>query len=59
MQLILDRAVEEERRRRFFEDANASYARLRNDGEAWGQYKTELAEWDATLADGLPPEVSE
>ena len=56
MQAILDRALEEERRRRFFEEANASYERLRSDKEAWSGYKTEMCQWDVTLLDGLPQE---
>lgn len=53
MQLILDRAVEEERRRRFFQEANASYARLQEDATAWAEYQSELEGWDVTLLDGL------
>lgn len=53
MQDILDKAVEEERRRRFTEQANASYARLREDSHAWAEYRAELDAWDTTLMDGL------
>jgi predicted DNA-binding protein len=52
---IVTRAVEEEARRRFMEEFNAAYARLKADPEAWAAYKRELAEWDATLSDGLDP----
>ena len=54
MLAILDRAVEEECRRRFFEEANASYARLRKDSVAWTDFKSELEFWDTKLLDGLP-----
>ena len=54
MLTILDRAVESESRRLFFEEANASYAKLRENTQAWAEYKSELQEWDATLRDGLP-----
>ncbi|MBI2264264.1 MAG: toxin-antitoxin system protein [Armatimonadetes bacterium] len=53
MQVILDTAIEEERRRRFVEEANASYARLRQNARVWGDVEAERATWDATLSDGL------
>jgi len=52
MQAILDLAIEEYRRQRFLQEANAAYAALRNNPKAW---KAEIAErkaWDATMADG-------
>ena len=52
---IVTRAVEEEARRRFMQEFNAAYARLKADPEAWAACKSELAEWDATLSDGLDP----
>jgi hypothetical protein len=55
MQAILDRAVEEHRRRLFMDEVNAAYAALRQDPEAWAEVLKERAEWDATLMDGLDP----
>jgi hypothetical protein len=55
MQAILDRLIEEERRRRFFEAANSEYAALRRDPEAWAEYQAELTLWECTLMDGLDP----
>ncbi len=52
----IDRLVEQERRRRMWEAANASYAAMRDDPESWAAWKSEMALWDATLADGLPDE---
>jgi hypothetical protein len=54
MQAVLERAVEEYRRKRFIDNLNAFYAELRNDPEAWKAHEEELALWDGTLADGLP-----
>jgi predicted transcriptional regulator len=56
MQAILDRAIEEYRRQQILEEGNAAYARLREDPEAWAEWKRELAIWDATLMDGLDPD---
>jgi hypothetical protein len=53
MQAVLEVAVEEYRRRRLLEEANAAYAVLRNDPEVWEEIQTERAEWGA-LSDGLP-----
>jgi predicted transcriptional regulator len=54
IQAVLEKAVEEYRRKRFLEDLNAEYAELRKDPEAWSEIEAERALWDATLADGLP-----
>jgi hypothetical protein len=56
MQSVLDKAVEEYRRRCFLEDVNAAYAALREDPEAWKEVEEERSAWDATLGDGLPDE---
>jgi len=54
MQSVLEKAVEEYRRRRFLEDVNAAYLLLKEDPEAWKELEEERSAWDATLADGLP-----
>ncbi len=55
MHAVLERAIEAERRRRFFVQVNDDYTRLRADPKAWAEYQAELAEWDVTLMDGLDP----
>jgi predicted transcriptional regulator len=54
MQSVLEKAVEEYRRKSFFEQLDAAYAKLQEDPEAWEAYQAELKVWEATLADGLP-----
>lgn len=54
---MLEKAVEEYRRKRFLEDLDAAYAELQEDPEAWDAYQAELKVWDATLMDGLPDEI--
>ena len=56
MQTILENVIEEERRRRFFDEADIAYARLRADPEAWAEELEERALWDNTLMDGLEDE---
>ena len=50
---ILERAIEQYRRQHILDVANAQYAALRADPEAWTEIEAERALWDATLADGL------
>jgi predicted transcriptional regulator len=56
MQDVLGRALEEYRRARLFELADAAYEALRADPEAWQQELEERAGWDVTLMDGIEPE---
>ena len=53
MQDILERAIEEYRRRHFLEECNAAYAALRSDPKAWKEELNERALWDNALSDGL------
>jgi hypothetical protein len=50
---VLAEAVNELFRKRFIEECNAAYARLRADPKAWKEELEERALWDRTLADGL------
>ena len=52
MQTVLDEAIEQYRRHKFFEELDASYARLQQDPEAWRQELAERREWDEPLVDG-------
>jgi predicted transcriptional regulator len=56
MREVLERAVESYRRQRFVEEANAAYAALQADSQAWREELKEREAWDATLADGLDDE---
>lgn len=56
LQAVLDRAVEEYRRKVFLDELNAGYAALRADSQAWAEELTERKLWDATLMDGLDPD---
>lgn len=53
MQSILDKAVEEYRRKTFLEKANAAFAALRSDPQRWKEEREERELWDATSSDGL------
>lgn len=47
LQKILSRAVEEYRRKLFLEDANAAFARLRQDKKLWKHEQKERTDWAA------------
>lgn len=51
MQAVLDEAVELYRRQRFLEEANAAFANLRADAEAWSEEQQERALWDTASSE--------
>jgi len=58
MQAVLEKAVEEYRRRHFLERVSLAYERLREDPEAWREMQAENAAWEETLKDGLAQDES-
>jgi predicted transcriptional regulator len=52
-QTVLDQAIEEYRRKVFFDSLNAGYGAWRADPTAWAEELAERKEMDATLMDGL------
>jgi hypothetical protein len=56
LQAVLDRAIEEYRRRRFWDQVEAAAIELRMDTLAWNGELEERRAWDATLSDGLEAE---
>lgn len=53
MQTVLDEAIEQYRRDRFFRELDEGYAQLQADPQAWQEELDERHLWDSTLADGL------
>jgi hypothetical protein len=53
MNSILDKALEEYRRKRFLEKANEAFAALKMDPKAWIEEIKERRAWERTLGDGL------
>jgi hypothetical protein len=53
MQAVITQAVENLRRQRMLEEANAAFAALRQDPVAWEQEREERERWDEALGDGL------
>lgn len=50
---LLGELAEREATRQMLEQHNEAMSRLRQDPEAWADWKAEMATWDATLMDGL------
>lgn len=53
VEAILDQAVEVYRRQTLLEEANAGFALLRNDTDAWRDEQLEREAWERSLADGI------
>lgn len=53
MQTVLDEAIEQYRRDRFFRELNEGYARLQANPQAWKEELDERSLWDSSLTDGL------
>lgn len=51
--LILQEAVEEYRRKAFFQGLSEDFARLKKNKAAWKEELRERRAWDATLMDGV------
>lgn len=56
MQEILDKAIEDYRRKCFLEEANKAYAVLKNKPDQWAEEVHEREVWDITNNDGLRKE---
>jgi hypothetical protein len=50
---VLQDAVRQYQRARFWDDMRSGYARLRSDPVAWQEYLAEAREWDQVAGDGL------
>ena len=53
MQSVLDEAIEQYRRDKFFRELDEGYAQLQANPQAWQEELDERRLWDSTLADGL------
>jgi predicted transcriptional regulator len=56
LQTILKEAIDSYRREKFLEEANAAFAVLRTDPEAWREEQRDREIWDRAIEDGLEPE---
>jgi len=56
VQTVLNEAIDSYRREKFLEEANAAFAALRSNPEAWSDEQQERQIWDHTTGDGLERE---
>lgn len=56
MQAVLDTALNEYRRKKFWLDTNAAFRRLSRSQRAWKQEQAERTLWESTLLDGAENE---
>ena len=57
MSQVLADAIQQYRRRLFWNEFSAAVERLRADPEAWAEEQAERTLWEGTLKDGLEPEA--
>ena len=56
MQSIIEKAVEQYKRRRFLEGLNEDFKALKKDRKAWQEETEERRLWENTLLDGIENE---
>jgi len=52
MQNVLEQAVKEYKKKKFFDNLNNSFAKLKTNPDKWKDEKEERKLWEATLSDG-------
>jgi predicted transcriptional regulator len=53
---VIEDAIDQYRRAKFWQGLQQDYARLRADPDAWQAYQDEVALWDTAAGDGLERE---
>lgn len=56
IQDVMEHAVKEYKKKKFFDNLNAAYAKVQSDPAAWEEEQKERQIWDITLSDGLENE---
>ena len=53
MQTVVEKAIQQYQRRKFFEGLDQDFKRLKEDPQAWQEEQEERALWEGTLMDGI------
>ncbi len=53
IQDVIEHAITEYKKKKFFDRLNAAYEKLQSDPAAWSEEQKEREVWDITLSDGL------
>lgn len=56
MQAVLDKALEEYRKKQFFDSLGAAFEALKTDPKAWAEEQQERKVWAQTVADNVGPD---
>ena len=56
MQSVLDRALAEYQKKRFFDTLDAGFQALKKDDKAWSEEQRERQIWENTLSDSVEPD---
>ena len=56
MQVVLDRALVEYRKKRFFDSLSTAFRELKGDGKAWSEEQREREAWATALSDNSEPD---
>lgn len=56
MQAVLDKALVEYQKNRFFDSLGAAFGALKADTESWAEEQQERSLWANTLSDGIEPD---
>ena len=56
MQGVLDKALAEYQKNRFFDSLGAAYGALKADAESWAEEERERGLWANTLSDNIEPD---
>lgn len=53
---VLDKALAEYQKKRFFDSLGAAFGALKNDPEVWAEEQQERRAWENTLLDNVEPD---
>ncbi len=56
MQRVLDKALTEYQKKRFFDSLGEAFSALKANPESWAEEQKERAVWEKTLSDDLEPD---
>ena len=56
MQVVLNKALAEYRKKQFFDSLGAAFSALKNDRKAWAEEQREREAWANTLSDDAEPD---
>ena len=56
IQDVIEQAIKDYKKKKFFDHLNLAYARLKADPKAWAEEEEEREDWDVAMKDGIESE---